>query len=161
MFCSKCGADAQRTNAYCTRCGEWLPDPKSLALLGRGANTPDQRLMTMVVFNALSAVFGLFSAIALYATYLGRDDARWSIYIAAGFCLVTAIYQSINFFYSLELRRRLRRGRESGAARPGLDERPAPRGLPDAPAELFVNRASVTDNTTELLEPALRRRAGE
>ena len=29
MFCPKCGADAQKAESYCTRCGEWLPDVNS------------------------------------------------------------------------------------------------------------------------------------
>ena len=74
MFCPNCGAADQSPNAYCKRCGEWLADKRSFG--GRGASKPEQRMTSMIVFNGLSAVLALFSAIALYATYLNTPEAN-------------------------------------------------------------------------------------
>jgi uncharacterized membrane protein YvbJ len=74
MFCPNCGAADQSPNAYCKRCGEWLADKKSFG--GRGASKPEERITTMIVFNGLSVLLALFSAIALYATYLNTPEAK-------------------------------------------------------------------------------------
>jgi hypothetical protein len=97
MFCSSCGANSQTANAYCKRCGEWLPEFKRKAI-AFGGDTPQQN----VFMSALSAVVALFSAIALYATYLGTEHAKWSIYVAAVFCLCIAGWQASSFAVALK-----------------------------------------------------------
>ena len=47
--------------------------------------------------SALSTIAALFSAIALYATYVGAGDAKWSVYVAAAFCLCIAGWQTSSF----------------------------------------------------------------
>ena len=86
MFCPSCGADSQTANAYCKRCGAWLPEFKHRSS-AFGGETPQQNIFTGMFMSALSAIVALFSAIALYATYLG-SDAKWSIYLAAAFCFM-------------------------------------------------------------------------
>lgn len=157
MFCPKCGAAAQKENAYCKRCGVWLARVGGPSY-GRGAQTPEERLGTMLVFNAVSAVFGLFAALALALTYFGREGAKWSIYLAFAFCLVIAVHQTINFFFALELKRRLGRGRRAAA----IDESAAPAddllGAPTSPRlgaaspQSFIPVPSVTEETTNLLD---------
>ncbi len=158
MFCPACGAEGQRADAYCTRCGEWLPNIRSLARRrGRGSSTPEERITKMLVFSALSVAFGLFSAIALYATYLGSGDSKWSVYLAAAFCLVIAIYQAVNFFYALELRQRMKRGRnQSGREVASGERQPTAPALNPADTSQFVPASSVTDRTTELLNSTPR-----
>jgi hypothetical protein len=109
MFCPNCGAADQSQTAYCKRCGEWLPDRKSFG--GRGASKPEERIKTMIVFNGLSALLALFSAIALYATYLNTPEAKWSVYVAGACCLVIAVHQMLSMAFALELKLRLKRGR--------------------------------------------------
>jgi hypothetical protein len=73
MYCSICGADNQTPDAYCKRCGEWLPDIKARRGLAFGGETPQQTLFTGLFMSALSTLAALVSAIALYATYLGSS----------------------------------------------------------------------------------------
>lgn len=161
MFCPHCGATDQNPKAYCRKCGEWLFDPKSQR--SSKAKTPADSVKTMLVFSATSSIFGLFSAIALYATYLGKPEVKWSIYVAAAFCMVIAAHQSANFIIGLQLRKTFKRGRQSETDRANANTR----GELDAAASItdpraFLNQAepSVTESTTELLdqEPDTRER---
>jgi uncharacterized membrane protein YvbJ len=77
MYCSICGADKQAPDAYCKRCGEWLPDIKARRGMAFGGETPQQNLFTGLFMSALTTLAALVSAIALYATYLGTGDAKW------------------------------------------------------------------------------------
>lgn len=153
MFCPRCGAGNQTANAYCKRCGDWLPELKRGSRVAFGGETPQQNILTGLVMNALSAVVALFSAIALYATYLGTDEAKWSIYLAAAFCLCIAGWQLSSFVVGLKLRRRLNRAREGVEVQSQLDEAWTSPALPPADMSNFVRAPSVTENTTELLQP--------
>jgi len=150
MFCPACGAADQSPNAYCKRCGEWLADKKSFG--GRGASKPEQRITSMIVFNGLSALLALFSAIALYATYLNTPEAKWSVYAAGACCFVIAIHQMISMGFALELKVRLKRG-QSDAGR-AIVSKPGDNvaALGSGKTTQFVDVPLVTDNTTELLD---------
>lgn len=111
--------------------------------------------------SALSAVVALFSAIALYATYLGTDEAKWSIFLAAGFCLCIAGWQLSSFVVSLKLRRRLNRAHKGVEVNSQLKTADTSRALPAADMSNFVRPQSVTENTTELLEPVSHPKADE
>ena len=152
MFCMRCGAGNQRADAYCTRCGEWLHDPALPAARRRHSKTPAEKMSMMLTFSAINAALALFSAIALYATYLGREEARWSIYVAAAFCLVIAVHQTISLVLNLQLRSRLARGRDARPASPAPPtDVPAAHSLDAADDRPFADVRSVTENTTELL----------
>jgi hypothetical protein len=155
MFCPSCGADNQTVKAYCKRCGEWLPEFKRRSS-AFGGETPQQNVFTNLFMSALSAVVALFSAIALYATYLGTDQAKWSIYLAAAFCLCIAGWQASSFVVGLKLRNRLNRARESVKTDSQLEQAPVATALPAADMSNFVGAQSVTENTTELLQPVRR-----
>ncbi len=158
MFCPSCGAEGQAANAYCKRCGDWLPEFKRRSS-AFGGDTPQQNVFMTLFMSALSAVVALFSAIALYATYLGTDQAKWSIYLAAAFCLCIAGWQASSFVVGLKLRNRLNRAREGVRADSQLDQTPAAMALPPADTSNFVRPQSVTENTTDLLQPVSRPRA--
>jgi len=151
MFCPSCGADGQAANAFCKRCGDWLPqfERRSSAF---GGETPQQNIFTGLFMSALSAVVALFSAIALYATYLGTDQAKWSIYLAAAFCLCIAGWQTSSFVVGLKLKRRLNQARAGVEAGSQLKQVDSP-ALPPADMSNFVRAQSVTENTTEPLQP--------
>jgi len=106
----------------------------------------------MVVFNGLSAVFAAVSAIALYATYLGTPEAKWSIYLGGAFCTVIAVHQTISFFLALGIRQKFIRKR-GGSGR--LVESNATHSPPVLNGETapIITAPSVTEKTTELLEP--------
>ena len=152
MFCPGCGADDQTANAYCKRCGDWLPEFKRRSS-AFGGDTPQQNDFTGLFMSALSAVVALFSAIALYATYLGTDEAKWSIYLAAAFCLCIAGWQVSSFVVGLKLRRRLNRARAGLETDSQLKQATDSPALPPADMSNFVRAQSVTENTTEPLHP--------
>ena len=160
MYCPNCGANDQTAKAYCKRCGEWLPEFKRRSSTAFGGETPQQNVFTNLFLSALSAVVAFFSAIALYATYLGTDAAKWSIYLAAGFCLCIAGWQASSFVVGLKLRNRLNRARES-VTDSQLEQVTVATALPPADMSNFVRPQSVTENTTELLQPTGRPRADD
>ena len=147
MYCINCGSGDQEKDAYCKRCGKWI-----------GANPPDKRLIVMLVFSLLSAVLGAASAIVLYATYLGSDTGKWSVYLAAAFCLVIAVHQSINFAFGLGL---LRRMRQKSATHEVIPSSRNTRALNEASSTDWVDIPRVTENTTELLGSKPRARSTE
>ena len=154
MFCPACGAADQSPNAYCKRCGEWLADRKSLGV--RGASKPEQRITSMIVFNGLSALLALFSAIALYATYLNTPEAKWSVYTAGACCFVIAIHQMISMAFALELRLRLKRSHADARHAAELEGGDRLGALGSGKTTQFVEAPLVTENTTELLEAVPR-----
>lgn len=113
MFCPKCGADGQKADAYCKRCGEWLPDMPGIirrALWGQGIK-PEQRIKTMLIWQAISTVLALFSAIALLAHGSNAGDAKKLVYIVSSICFVIAAIQVDNFFVGLRMRQTFKRSR--------------------------------------------------
>ena len=81
MYCHKCGSPNQSTKAYCKSCGEWLPEinakTRNTLVVNAAADCFHKSL-----YERVSTLAALFSAFALYITYLGSGDAKWSIYIA-------------------------------------------------------------------------------
>lgn len=152
MFCSMCGADSQNPNAYCKRCGEWLPDVKARSRTAFGGETPQQNIFTGLFMSALSTLAALFSAIALYATYLGSGDAKWSVYVAAAICLCIAGWQASSFFVTLKLRQRLKKGREGSATVPELRSQQSAPALNAGDPSALISAPSVTEDTTQLLD---------
>jgi hypothetical protein len=154
MFCPNCGAADQIANAFCKRCGDWLPDIKRRTGRAFGGVTPQQNIVTSLFMSALSALAALFSAIALYATYLGKGDAKWSVYLAAAFCLCIAGWQASSFVVALKLRQRLKKARESTDSISELRAQQARSGLDAGSATEFVGPTSVIEGTTRILESA-------
>jgi hypothetical protein len=46
MYSPECGAENQNVKAYCTRCGEWLPEKRGGKRNTFGHGTPQQSLAT-------------------------------------------------------------------------------------------------------------------
>jgi hypothetical protein len=99
----------------------------------------------MIIFNALSALFGA-SAIALLSNT--TEGAEWPINLAATFCLIISVYQTNWFIFALGLRTRPKRGKDQSE----LDSPREVSALRAADTSQFVRPPSVTENTTELLE---------
>jgi hypothetical protein len=154
MQCPHCGAAEQSADAYCRRCGEWVNRR------GERGDGPEGRMNAMITFNIISAVFALVSVISLFATYLGKPEAQWSIYVAGAMCIVIAVHQSISFAFALELKLRLTRGRR-GERRKGLAVPDVPvRALPRVNTAEIVDMPSVTEGTTDLLPSRSETRRG-
>jgi hypothetical protein len=109
------------------------------------------------VTPCLRTLAALFSAIALYATYLSSGDAKWSVYWAAGFCLCIAGWQTSSFVIGLKLRHRLKKGRESTDSISELPAQHTRSELDSGSATDFVALAIVAEGTTRILEPATKR----
>ncbi|MBV9957620.1 MAG: hypothetical protein JO360_04330 [Acidobacteria bacterium] len=157
MFCPNCGAAEQSADAYCKRCGEWLPELKARKRRGLAGATPEQKLFKSLFLSALSAASALFSALALYLTYLGTDEGKWSVYFAAAFCLCIAFWQTFNLVIGLQLRQRLKRGRTAFDQQAELEEKREQPSLKAADTAQFATPSSVTEATTDLLEPLARK----
>ena len=91
MFRPSCGSTDQ-TADYCRRRGQSLIEVESAQK--KALKKREGRMRSMVVFNALSAVFALTSAIILYSTYLNTPEAKWSVYVAGALCSVIAVHQN-------------------------------------------------------------------
>ena len=152
MYCHKCGAANQTAKAYCKSCGEWLPDLSSRTRTTFGGETPQQMISTSLFMSAITTLAALFSAIALYMTYLGSGDAKWSVYLAAAFCVCIAGWQASSFFVTLRLRQRLKHSREGLVAPAELSEPKNAPALNAADLSAFIGATSVTENSTELLD---------
>jgi len=137
MFCSNCGASEQTPKTYCRHCGTWI-----------GTGRPEERITVMIVFNGLSALFAVIAAIVLFLTQFGRWSATWAITLAATFCLIISVYQTLSFLFALNLRSRLKQGQET----PAKIESRGVLELKEADNADFIRPHTVTENTTELLE---------
>lgn len=108
----------------------------------------------MRVLEAVSAGLSLTAGGIISAVLVGGSDIQL-LYLAVLCCVVVAIYQTVNFYLGYKLQQRIDRSR-SGLpdAIEGAEE--AFGKLNAADTTPFVNRASVVENTTELLEPLPR-----
>ncbi len=151
MFCSGCGTENSKANAYCKRCGEWMPDVKSPGLRKKLNASPEQSVKTVLFASGLSAWFALFSSLALFIIFFSKHVNWNNILLAATFCLAIAMYQIGIFINGLKLRQRIKRGRAEEASQ--IPEQDDPHLLKPPGAVGFFEAGSVTENTTELLEP--------
>ena len=158
MYCHKCGAGNQTAKAYCKSCGEWLPNVNARTRNTFGGETPQQIVSTNLFMSAISTLAALFSGLALYITYLPSGDAKWSVYIAAAFCLCIAGWQGSSFFVTLRLRQRLKNSREGFARQTEVSEGKTTPALNAGDMSSFVGVTSITENSTELLEHAQTRK---
>jgi small-conductance mechanosensitive channel len=155
MFCSACGNADQRLGAFCTRCGarqsETGADDKR-------ETTPNERLRITSTFSLANALMAAFAALLLYYFHWG-ETAHWSIYVAAALCTVIAGHQAVSFYNNWQLRRRLAQAQERTHETGPLNAAPDAHALPPADTSRLVKPpASVTEHTTQLLEPVPRKK---
>lgn len=157
MFCPNCGAAEQAADSYCKRCGEWLPDMKRGRGRRLGNATPEQLLTRVLVLGGLSSLASLVATVLLF-TVRAVGPAERAVMLAATFTLLACVWQFISSLIGFRLKRRLTSARTAGAERPELAE-PAERrpALAAADTSRFADVRSVTEGTTELLEPLPRR----
>lgn len=149
MFCPACGASASIESVYCKRCGELLPGSQNRQL--------KNSFLLMPYFNALCALLAAVSFIALLVAF-PNDSGGWAVAVAGVSCFLIAAYQFLTFVMSLRLRQRFLKGR--GQTKELLKEQGTEsneRLLRAGEETEFVRAPSVTENTTELLEPVARK----
>ena len=151
MFCPKCGADAQSAESYCKRCGEWLPDLDAIRRPGLfRKRTREEKIRKMRVLEAVSAALSLTAGAIITSVLAGTDTQL--LYLAAFCCVIVAVYQMVNFYLGYKLQHRIDRSRSAPANEIKATEESLGM-LNAADTTPFVNRASVVENTTQLLEP--------
>ena len=108
----------------------------------------------------MSAVFSLVAVLILYSMLFGLLESRVLLSVAAAFSLCVMAWQISNIYIAFKLRRRLVNRRENAVVMQTseLDAPNAAAGLPAADSTQFVRPASVTENTTELLQPVAHQR---
>ena len=144
MFCPKCGAGAEREGVYCKRCGELLPGSRNRRI--------KNAFLIMPYLNLLCAILAAVSFVSLLVAF-PEDSGGWAVGVAGVSCFLIAAYQIVSFMMSLRLRRRFVQGRGEPDADAGeVGEGTGQRALHPADTSSFVRAASVTENTTELLE---------
>ena len=158
MFCPNCGANEQQSEAYCRSCGEWLPDLKKSVSLKFGGSSPEENIQHSLWLSSMSAIVCIIFAVAIYVTYLGTDNGTPLIYLTAAFLLALAGWQISNVFITLKLRRHLVRRRSAKLKTNLFSVRQnSANVLPAADTSDLVYQSSVTENTTNRLEPILRK----
>ena len=113
MFCPNCGAGEQSADAYCKRCGQWLPEVTGIArraLWGEGV-THEQRLKTILVRQVLSVVLAFASAILLFTSNSALGISSRLASVIAIVSLLIGAMQVDGFFITLRMRQSLTRNR--------------------------------------------------
>ena len=153
MFCPKCGADAQRAESYCTRCGEWLPDLNSHARPGLfRKRTREEKIRKMRILEAISAGLALAAAAMIFAVLRGNADTQL-LFLSLLCCLIIAAYQMVNFYLGSTLQKRITQSRMQEEIL--TDQRVGQ--LDVGKSTTFVNRESVVENTTKQLDAVPRK----
>jgi uncharacterized membrane protein YvbJ len=156
MFCPNCGADDQTADAYCKRCGEWLPDIAALAKPGlfRKASR-DEKIRKMRILEAVSAGLSLTSA-AIIISVLATGRNVEMLFLAAICGVVVAVHQIINFYLGYKTQHKIAESRSDIADNIKVMDEKRPLEINSADMTPFIDVPSVVENTTELLEPVPR-----
>lgn len=161
MFCPKCGAGEQTAEAYCKRCGEWLPDVDALnrPRLFR-KRSREERIQKVRMLEAISTGLSLCAAgiiISILAT--GRNLEMLSL--AAIACILVAVYQIANLYLGYTIQRPIDKSRETDDQIAQVETSQQQHQLDPASQTNFIHPQSVVENTTDLLEPIPRKSARE
>lgn len=148
MFCPKCGTNEQSPESYCRNCGVWLVDPEANAGIFR-RSTPEQALRKIRTLELISIGMSLISVVIIFA-YLTAGLDRGLLFLAMTCGVVVVIYQLVNIYLGYKVTKNL----------PKQHRAEIPQGEPTRVVEFPAHTsrqlnvpASVTDNTTELLDP--------
>lgn len=153
MFCPKCGADAQNADAYCTRCGEWLPDLNSLTRPGLfRKRTREEKIRKMRVLEAISAGLALTAAAMIFAVLRGSADTQL-LFLSLLCCVIVAVYQLVNFYLGSTLQKKIEQSRLKLETLPHKTAEQ----LGSGESTTFVNPQSVVENTTKHLDAVPRK----
>ncbi len=160
MFCSKCGSADQTPDSYCRNCGEWLSDLSKRARGHFRASTREDRIRRMRILQFISIGLSLTStAVVLMFLSTGRDKEMLTIAALCSF--LVAIYLVIaTLLGNKVLTPKVERESETTVqtdAIPGVQAS----ALPAADTNEFITPGSVTESTTNLLDPVPRSKASK
>lgn len=160
IFCARCGASGQKTEAYCRSCGEWLPDPAA-GRLGPGrlrGVSPEGKQRRIYLLQLLSALAAAAAGLLTLAVLFGAH--RDVLLIPTLLCFVVVAWQVVASFLGRSIQ--ARRSQELAGGNTTL---PAAQGqarpaLGAAETADLIRPPSVTENTTALLDrvPARKER---
>ncbi len=160
MFCSKCGAADQSPDSYCRKCGTWLIDPNENRRHGPFGRkrSRGQRIRSIRILQIIS--IGLSITSTLIIVHVISNGVDQEMLPLAAFCaFLVAVYQTISLLIGNKvLIPKNDRQNETIVETKPLDAA-QPNVLRAADTGEFVTPGSVTDNTTELLEPVPRYKA--
>jgi hypothetical protein len=120
--------------------------------------TPEERNRKMRLLESLGALSSLAAAVLIFAA-LDSASAQPLLIFAADLCIVAFIFQLVTFVIGRGLQKRVEKGRDEQAH--GLASAEAPQLAPADPEQFLARPPSVTERTTELLEPGRVRRGGD
>jgi hypothetical protein len=155
IYCPKCGADGQNVEAYCKRCGEWLPDIEALSRPGLLKKlSREEKIRKMRLLEIISAGLSLISVAVILTVLAGQNDKQF-LFLAVICCSLVAVYQLVNFYLGSKLQPKVPGEAEKRSAIEAGAEGDVRRlGVVDK--NQIVEMSSVVENTTELLEPVAR-----
>ncbi len=107
------------------------------------------------MLEAVSAGLSLTSAAIIISVLMGGGDTQM-LFLAAFCCILVAVYQTINFYLGYKLQQNIDRTRVESTDQIEANAGRRVKALSAADAAQLVNRHSVTESTTELLEPVPR-----
>ena len=156
IYCQKCGAAGQSVEAYCKRCGEWLPDMDALARPGLLRKlTREEKIRKMRHLEIISAGLSLISVAVILTVLAGQNDKQF-LFLAVICCSLVAIYQMVNFYLGYKLRSKAAENRAEKGNPIDAKTTDDMRRLGEVDKNQFVEIPSVVENTTELLDAVPR-----
>jgi hypothetical protein len=150
MFCPKCGTKKQSPESYCRFCGVWLVDPDVVSKKGLfRKSTREEKIRKIRTLETISIGMSITSA-AIIFSYLFLSLDRGLLFLAMTCGILVAAYQAINIYLGHKVTKGLPRQQSSDRKQ---NEQPPVLEFPAHTARQLNVPASVTDNTTELLDP--------
>jgi hypothetical protein len=142
--------------AYCKRCGEWLPDIDALSRPGLLRKlTREEKIRKMRLLEMISAGLSLISVAVILTVLAGQNDKQF-LFLAVICCSLVAIYQMVNFYLGYKLKPKTTENRAEKANPIDAKTTGDARMLGEADKNQFVEMPSVVENTTELLDAVPR-----
>jgi hypothetical protein len=108
--CSKCGADGPAAQAYCMRCGEWLPNCDGNLSSDLLVQRTREHLRYIRFLQTMGAGLSLVAA-AVITIVLVTDRDTPLLFLGVLCCLVVAIYQLMTLCQSYTVQELLNRSR--------------------------------------------------
>lgn len=144
MFCPKCGQPDQAAEAFCRRCGTFLPDLSKPAK----RHTPATHIAANAFLSGLTIATS-FTLAALLYIFLGfRPDTPVLVYVTAGFLIAIGAWHIQTLIRTLMLRKQLKNWGRLTDRTEDNESASSSAGALNAPDFSDVVPASVIDATT-------------